>query len=87
MNNQTIEQRVEKVLRQFVGETTEVNSESKLDFDLKIDSLERVEFAMDLEDEFSLEPIDDDEFAELQTFADVVAFVSKQKAAVPLNAA
>lgn len=43
----------------------------------KLDSLDRTEYVMALEDEFDIE-IDDDDAAKFRTFADVVANIEKR---------
>jgi|YNPBryBLVA2012_1023415.scaffolds.fasta_scaffold120295_1 acyl carrier protein len=51
-----------------------VTPEARLKEDLEVDSLDMVEMAMALEDEFSIK-VPDDAIAVIQTVADVVEFV------------
>jgi len=57
----------------------EVAKESdSLEWDLQLDSLDTLEFLMDLEIEFNIE-IDNDKAKEAKTLADIIDFINKEE--------
>jgi acyl carrier protein len=70
--------RIEAICREHsgVGADFAINNETSLLRDLQLDSLDRVELAMLLEDEFSIQiPDDDVDNSALGTFGGLVAYV------------
>jgi acyl carrier protein len=79
MNTPTTESRVRLVLnREGFDDTLPVSS--TLCDDIGFDSLDRTEFAMGLEDEFSMSEIPEDDSDNWSTILDVVQYVDKQVA-------
>lgn len=75
MTTATLEQRVTKIIAEQVGiEPEQIKPESELAFDLGFDSLDLVEGAMHLEEEFKIN-IDDDQFIQLKTVQQVIDHV------------
>lgn len=75
MTAKTIEQRVAKCISEVLGiAPTEINPEQVLEADLGADSLDVLEIAMALEEEFDCQ-IDDDRAAELKTVQDVIGYM------------
>jgi acyl carrier protein len=71
----TIEQRViELIADQMRVKESEINRATNLADDLRCDDLDRVEFQMELEDEFGL-PISDADFAQLLTVGAVIDYI------------
>ncbi len=78
----TLTERVESVLRQFVLDPqAPVEQNWRLSEDLHIDSLDKVELVMELEDEFAIQ-IDDETAAGLKTVRDIVDLVTRDPATV-----
>lgn len=74
-----MEEKVIKMIAKKLGKKPEdIKLESKLVEDLNADSLDIVELLMMLEDEYGI-TIPDDEALKINTIADIVAFLSKQK--------
>jgi acyl carrier protein len=55
---------------------TDIHKDSKLS-DFSIDSLDKVDLMMEIEDEFEIN-IDDEEFADLDLISDIVKFVENK---------
>lgn len=64
----------EMIAAQLELDAAEIKPESRLVEDLKADSLDIVTLVMDIEQEFDVE-IPDEKLPELQTVADIVAFL------------
>lgn len=78
MSTQTVESRLRDILSMECGiDTEEITSNASLEDDLGLDSLDKTEFLMAIEDEFELK-ISDDDFDGLKTFQQVVAYVGKR---------
>jgi acyl carrier protein len=72
----SIEERIKRVLAENAGiEEDEITSESKLEEDLAMDSLDRVEALMGIEEEFDIE-IHDDTAGTIKTVQDVFDVVA-----------
>ena len=79
MEEKTVQERVIKVLSERLGiDAATITSESPLSGSpMNInwaDVVERVEFVLDLENEFGLEYIDDETNGSWQTIADIIAY-------------
>lgn len=78
MERAALEERLKKLLIDRVGVTeSKITLEASLVEDLGLDSLDGVELAMAMEEEFDLQ-IDDSQMRELATVADALAFVEKR---------
>jgi acyl carrier protein len=76
MDTEAITRRIRKIVVEQMDLLPEqVKPESRLDDDLTMDSLAKVELQMALEEEFSLE-LSDDRVATIDTVADAVAAVA-----------
>lgn len=67
----------EGIAKQLGIEADAITKEMKLVEDLKADSLDIVEFVMDLEEEFDTQ-IPEEELPNLQTVGDIVAYLEKK---------
>lgn len=77
--NQEIFEKVKKIIIENLGtEEEKIVPEASLLDQLGADSLDLVELAMNLEDEFGVK-IDDADIGNLKTIADVVAHIEKNK--------
>lgn len=77
INEQTVEARIREILEENLGiEDSASGSESLRD--QGFDSLDEVEFAMNLEEEFDIE-IPDDDIEHLQTIQQAVAYINKRQ--------
>ena len=73
----TIEDRVLKVIdKQLNKDTSEIKLDSRFDEDLGVDSLDRVELVMALEEEFKCE-IADEEAEKIKTIQDAIKYIEK----------
>jgi len=87
MNSET-EERVLAILEENLGvRREELTPLALLMEDLGMDSLDRVEISMDLEEEFDVKRIDEDEAESWRTVADVQATARKmaRKIVIPLQ--
>ncbi len=74
----TTTEKIQKIIADKLGTTTDkVTPEIKVGGELQDDSLEQVEIAMAIEDEFGIE-ISDEDCAEWKTVADAIAYVEKK---------
>lgn len=73
MNKNEAEQKLKKIIQDLAC-VDEINPESKLEEDLDIDSLDRVELLMYIEEEFDIE-IDDEKAMKCKTFQNLVDYV------------
>ena len=65
------------VADQFALDPDTITEETSFIDDLDADSLDLVELACALEDEYGLSEIDEDQLASLKTVGDVVEFINK----------
>ena len=73
----TIKDRVLKVIdKQLNKDTSEIKLDSRFDEDLGVDSLDRVELVMALEEEFKCE-IADEEAEKIKTIQDAIKYIEK----------
>jgi acyl carrier protein len=72
----TIEDRVLLVLENIVLQGYEITEDTTFP-DMGLDSLDKIELCMDLEDEFGIE-IPDDAMGYIDTFGELVEFISRQ---------
>ena len=80
MSEQTIEQRVKKIIvEQLSVNADQVTPEAKFIEDLGADSLDTVELVMAFEEEFSVE-VPDEDAEKLQTVGDVVKYIEEKAA-------
>ncbi len=68
------------VAEQFSREKDEVTMESLLEDDLGADSVDLVDLAVSLEQEFNLKETEESVLSEIKTIGDVVAYIAKQLA-------
>lgn len=66
------------VAEQIGADPAEITTESNLE-DLGMNSLDRIEIAMAIEDEFNIERIDDDDMSRVTTFGDLVQLITNTK--------
>lgn len=80
MKEDSIETRVRTILASevFGVDFDEITSNSDLTEDLGLDSLDRVELIMDLEEEFKIE-IDDGDVDGIKTVANLCAYIEKKR--------
>lgn len=74
---------IEAILRRYgaLGESTPIHRESRLEADLALDSLDRIEIGMVLEDTFKIEISDDDlDSPELGTFGGLCDYIDRRLA-------
>jgi acyl carrier protein len=77
MSEQTIEQRVKKIIvEQLSVNADQVTPEAKFIEDLGADSLDTVELVMALEEEFGIE-VPDEQAEKLQSVGDVIKYVEE----------
>ena len=76
MNTEEITEKVKKIIYDDLGVDEEVKPENSIS-SLGIDSLDAVEFSMDLEKEFNIN-IGDDEFEKMETIQDIINLVDKK---------
>lgn len=70
----TYERVIEIILENLGVDESELTENTNLVEDLGIDSLDMVELAMQLEDEFDMD-IEDEEMEKLQTLKDIVEYI------------
>ena len=68
------------VAEQFSREKDEVTMESLLEDDLGADSVDLVDLAVSLEQEFNLKETEESVLSEIKTIGDEVAYIAKQLA-------
>ena len=68
----------EIICSQFDVESETITGETNFLTDLGADSLDVVELAMNIEDEFGLGEISEEDIRSIQTVNDLVAYVSKE---------
>ena len=68
---------IEIIVNQFDVEAEEITEETNFLTDLGADSLDVVELAMNIEDEFELGEISEEDIRSIQTVGDLVAYVSR----------
>ena len=68
----------EIICSQFDVDPDSITGETNFLTDLGADSLDVVELAMNIEDEFELGEISEENIRSIQTVADLVAYVSKE---------
>jgi len=73
----TTAERITDLLIDHLGPDRVVGLESRLADDLGMDSLDRVEITMDIEEEFDLS-LDDDQVCAVATVAELVALVERR---------
>ena len=79
--SETISTRVKAMIAKQLGvNEDDLSEQAQLEEDLRADSLDQVEIAMMLEEDFGIE-IPDEEAAKIRTVADAVAFVEKHAVA------
>jgi acyl carrier protein len=79
MATRTVAARITDLLVEHLGiDEEEVTPDARIVDDLGADSLDRVEFAMALEEHFSLPEITDDDVEKLKRVKDVVAYVERR---------
>ena len=66
------------ICSQFDVDSESITGETNFLTDLGADSLDVVELAMNIEDEFGLAEISEENIRSIQTVADLVAYVSKE---------
>jgi acyl carrier protein len=71
---------VEVISKQLGVETTTIKRESRIVEDLDADSLDRVELVMELEEEFDLETVSDEDAQRLLTVGNIVDYITKKLA-------
>lgn len=77
MNN--FEERIKRIIAEDIIRTeNEIKCSDNLEDDLCMDSLDKVEFAMALEEEFCME-LPDEDGEKLKTVQDVIDYVEKVK--------
>ena len=77
MSEQTIEQRVKKIIvEQLSVNADQVSPEAKFIEDLGADSLDTVELVMALEEEFGIE-VPDEQAEKLQSVGDVIKYIEE----------
>ena len=77
MNQRTIEQRVISVIAEQLGwDKSEVTSDKDIVNDLDADSLDKIETAMAIEEEFGIE-LSDSEAEQVRTVAEAIALVKR----------
>ena len=75
--DQTVQERVNKVISELLGITTaDIKPESNLEDDLGADSLDAVEIVMGLEDEFEIE-VEDEVAEQWKTVQDIYTHFEK----------
>ena len=67
----------EIISEQLSVDPEEITMETKFKEDLEIDSLDLVDLIMAIEEEFGLEEISDETFADLQTVSDLVKLIGE----------
>ena len=72
-----LEKILDMVAEQFLLERDEISAETAFVADLGADSLDVVELAMALEEEFSLPDTPEDALSEIVTIGDLAAYVSR----------
>ncbi len=77
MERQEIFEKVKEVMKDKLG-SADINESSRLDEDLRADSLTKVEILMGIEEVFKgIGDISDDDAAELKTVGDIVNYLQK----------
>lgn len=69
----TVEERVKIVMENIVLQGYEINDTSTF-YDMGLDSLDKIELCMDLEDEFRIE-IPDDAMPYIDTYGEIVQYI------------
>jgi len=78
MENDELEKKVFELISNAAAVTADrVKPESKIEDDLGIDSIDTVELALFLEDEFDIE-INDEDFNKIKTVQDVIDYMKKK---------
>jgi len=76
--NKTIEERVNDILKNTLGsKESQLYPSAFLEHDLGVDSLDRVEITMALEDEFSIEILDEDA-DKILTVGDIYDYIKRK---------
>lgn len=75
LQRNTVEDRVLIALENIILDGYEVNKDSSFE-DMGMDSLDKIELLMDLEDEFGID-IPDDTMSYLETFGEIVDYIEK----------
>lgn len=76
----TLEEKVRKIIADTLSKPeAEIKLESSLTEDLGADSLEIVELAMAMEEEFSIE-IPDDDIEKISTVKDIIDYINEHRA-------
>ncbi|MCU0329003.1 MAG: acyl carrier protein [Chitinophagales bacterium] len=77
----TIAEQVKEIIAKRVGkEVASITDEASFQKDLQLDSLDRVELIMELEDTFGME-VPEEEADKLQTVADVISYINEKQSA------
>ena len=63
------------IAEQFAIDESEIGPETSFEEDLGADSVDLVEFAMELEEEFDIGEIPEEKLAQMKTVGDVVSFI------------
>ena len=65
------------IAEQFAVDENDIRMETSFEDDLGADSVDLVELVMELEEEFDIEEIPEEELVQMKTVGDVVRYVSK----------
>lgn len=77
----TVEEKVKSIIvDKLKVDAAEVTLDKEIVRDLGADSLDQVELVMELEEQFSVDEIPEDEAAQLKTVGDVVKYVTEKTA-------